>query len=389
MGFIMADEIVADRADAFLAAILRGERPAWPKAGFGEAPAALLERIRVHGMAALLAERVEALADWPADLRDGLLEEARLQAFWEETHRAMLAKLYALLEAKGVTALVMKGTALAYSLYEEPSARRRGDSDLLVRESDLDASRAALREQGFTKRHDPQGLFFQETWLLDTCIGIVHSVDLHWQANDSPLLQRVLVLEEYFAGRIPLPRLAPQAFAPDPVLTFLQCSLNQAWHRAHGYLIEDECVMADVRLVWAWDNHLLAQSFDTVQWDRLAGLAADRGIAAFVLAALDLAHDHLRSFIPETVRERLASAPQDTKPVRRLLEKNHLGSVRRDMSAIEGLAPKMRFLLGHAVPPSEHLRLKYPNSSHWPVPLLHLRRLAAVAMRWREVLPRR
>lgn len=368
--------------DRHLAAVLRGEAGEWRFGADDAANAAHWDRVLFHGIAGLLAERIASLADWPEPLLALVRDEAKVQAFWEESHRAMLVELLDGLAQRQVAPMLMKGSALAYSLYAEPSSRRRGDSDLLVAKAELAATREVLAEQGFTRRDDPHGLFFQESWLLDTGIGLIHAVDLHWQPSDSPALQQVLRGEEFLARRCPLPRLSPHAAMPGLILTFLQGSLNQAWHSAKGYLVDDARVIGGERLIWAWDNHLISGQFCDDDWDALAGLAISRGAVPLVLAALELAQRSIGTAVPGAVFQRLRAEPENTDLALHLRETNRIRAFFTDLAAIQSLRDKCAFVVGHTLPDTRHLHRKYPNCTGWPAPLLHLRRIAESAWRW-------
>ena len=111
--------------DKTLAAALRGEAPPWP----GDAPIAMgLERVLYHGIAGLIVEAGPSLPSWPSTLLDDVREQAIAQAMWEMRHKVILAELLAEFRKAGITALLLKGTALAYDLYPSPAMRSRGDS---------------------------------------------------------------------------------------------------------------------------------------------------------------------------------------------------------------------------------------------------------------------
>lgn len=369
--------------DAFLAPILRGRLAAWPQEW--SCALAIWERIEFHGIALLLAEQPQLLANWPQDLRDAIRDEAQMQVFWEESHKGAIAPLIAQLARSGIAARVMKGTALAYSVHANAAARRRGDTDLLVQPADLAATRQILQSAGqsagFTRRDDPHGVFFQETWLFDTGFGMIHAVDLHWQPNDSPALQKVLRLEEYFAGGEVLHRLDPAAMAPARVLTFVQGAINQAWHRAKGYFVGEDRVMNGHRLIWSLDNHLLASDFTADDWTRLVALGTERDMAGIVLTALEAARRDLGSDVPPEVLAALAAAPQETALSRYLTQTDQAREFLTDLRASVGVRAKLRFLAANAFPARRHLHWKYPGSTRWPLPLLHLRRILELALR--------
>ena len=365
----------------FYAALMRGEALQWPFDHAPETLKAVLEDVRFHGIALVLIEARDAAASLPSELYEALLEEAQMQVFWEESHRATMTRVLCGLAASEIPALVMKGSALAYAVYPKAAMRRRGDTDLLVREGSLSQTRHILRETGFALRDNPHGLFFQETWLFDTGFGMMHALDLHWQPADSAALQNVLRIDEYFQTPEPLVNLAPEAQMPQKVLTFMQGAMNQAWHRARGYMVEDDSMVGGERLIWALDNHLLAQQFSAADWTRLAQLGANRGVAAIVLSALTAAQRDLHTHVPAPVLARLQAAPQDTALTRYIGEDSLLRQFRTDLSASRGWPAKARFVLANAFSSREHLQRKYPRAAHWPVPMLHARRLAEAALR--------
>ncbi|MGW8269750.1 MAG: nucleotidyltransferase family protein, partial [Burkholderiales bacterium] len=98
---------------------------------------ALSDACVVHGVHGVLYHQLVGARDrWcvlPWVLREHLEYQAKVDQMWELAHKAELRAAVSALSTAGVTVLVMKGTALAYSLYPVPSIRSRGDTDLLVR----------------------------------------------------------------------------------------------------------------------------------------------------------------------------------------------------------------------------------------------------------------
>lgn len=188
--------------DALLAAALRGDAPEWPD----ELSAELgVERILYHGIAGLIVEPKLDLGGWPIALMGRVREQAIAQAMWEMRHKPLLAELLLAFSDTGVTALLLKGSALAYDLYDEPAARARGDSDVLVALDDLPAARRVLGSIGFARGADQlpaDDLALQEIWSLAGEGGLQHHIDLHWQLLNAP--RRGRDRGRYFA--IPLAR---------------------------------------------------------------------------------------------------------------------------------------------------------------------------------------
>lgn len=365
--------------DALLAAAFRGEGAAWP-AGWSSAAdiGFVQDRIIYHGIAFALCQHLDTCVGWPTAVIGSIREEARMQAFWEESHRQAIAALIGHLAAQGVQSVLLKGTALAYSLYQQPAMRRRGDSDLLVHRRDLVAARKILRTCGFARI---ESYLWQEAWQYDTGMGFTHVVDLHWHITNSPMLERVFDVEETFRNATPLPQLAPAARRPGTVTLFLQCCINQALHEHHGYYVEDAKLPGGNRLIWALDNHLLAQSLDDAQWRDLADRSLAGGIAAITLAALHLAMRHLGTAVPPDILARLTSAANGTQTGDLSAGPASLADIRANLRAVHGPRDTLVYLWMIAFPPAEQIRLKYRDAPGWPMPLLYLRRLLSAGLR--------
>jgi hypothetical protein len=203
-------------ADDLIAQALRTATP-WPD---GMETGLVQQRAIYHGITGLLMVRAVHLADWPEDLRTRLRAEALAQTMWEVRHRSILTPLLAALEAADVKTVLLKGTALAYSLYPAPAQRNRGDTDLLVAPDHLDRARAILTEQGFAtdmqmaKVADPER---QESWTFTAADGGEHEIDLHVDVFSSPALMPVLQgAVSGCAGPALAPGVAPCLRAPCP-----------------------------------------------------------------------------------------------------------------------------------------------------------------------------
>jgi hypothetical protein len=376
-----------DTADRFLAECVRcslasASLPTWPDSWNDPEDAALLAaRAEFHGIALLLAPQLGSALDWPAPLREQLLSEARLAGLWEEMHRAAITRLIASLADAGIAALVMKGTALAYLYHTDPAMRRRGDTDLLIHPDDLARTRAILAANRCFKREDPHGLFFQETWEIECGAGMIHSLDLHWEPADRPVLQQVLRSEEYWARRIPVPRLGPHAFAPEPVLMLVHGAINQAWHVARGFFVDGERIKGGRRLIWSVDYALLAAGFSDDDWQRLVTFCKERRVAPLVLAALKGAQEDVGLALPDAVLAELVGDPQPSPAAAYIAAPDRLGDMWADIRGANTLRLKAQILASMVFAPRSHLEDKFPHLAHWPTLALQLRRYAG-AVGW-------
>ena len=383
----MQSETADERVDAYLAACVRAALankpcPTFPfETSHHEIAKLVMERARFHGICALLAQAPDALTGWPERPAAAVREEMRLAALWEELHRARIVEVIEQLADAGVETMVMKGTALAYLHYPDPSVRRRGDTDLLIQAKDLAMARKVLIETGCFAREDPLGLYFQETWLFDSGAGMQHAIDLHWEPVDHTVLQRVLGSDLYWKHRIPVPRLSTHASAPDSLVMLVHGALNQAWHAHRGLFVEDERVFGARRLLWSVDYLRITQKFGPDDWTRLADYCAENDAAAVVHAALEGAHRDLELDVPRDVLSRLALDAKGSPSLRHIRNRSAIVDFIRNLRASRQPLVQWKMLTSMAFPSRIHLDQKYPQLAHWPSALLHLRRYFEVIIR--------
>src|SRR3954453_12560635 len=128
-----------------LRALLRGESAEWPRGASAADAAQLIESLEKNGLAPLV---YSLFSDWP--VRSALREIAIRAAAGETSRLIDLCTLLAAFEAGGIRVLIIKGTGLAYDLYASPELRPRGDTDLLIAESDLDSVRSIMYGRGYS-----------------------------------------------------------------------------------------------------------------------------------------------------------------------------------------------------------------------------------------------
>lgn len=334
-------------------------------------------RIAFHGIALLIAQHPAALKTWPEPLRQQVKAEARAQSFWELSHRQMLASLIKALGDAGVASVVTKGSALAYTLYDEPALRRRGDSDLLLPDADRQTVARALRGIGMEPVGDVRPL--QESWAGECTMGFSHVFDLHWRGNASAVISECLDRAGIGQRTVPLPRVSSGARGIAPTDNVILIAINRALHGQFGYISGDDKTFEEDRLIWAVDLDLLCGSFSADDWAGLTEVASASGTAPLVLAALDFAAGTLGTAIPDAVRMALAAQPGDPRLLRYCSTMPGLARLRLDLTACPGLADKLRLTRYTLFPGAEVLHERFPDAAHWPIPALQARRLLAGA----------
>lgn len=346
-----------------------------------EALTAIWARIEYHGIPVLLHEQAGRLSRWPDKMLERIAEEARLIGLWEATHAAVVTKLLGALADADIETVLMKGTALAYSIHDEPSARRRGDTDLLVRPATLDRVRTVLSQCGWYRNDDPHGLTHQEGWLHDCAGHFTHAVDLHWEPSDRPVVRRVLSREDFFANRHRLPRLCEHASRPDHALTLVHEAINQEWHKLHGYWAEEGRVKGGRRLIWSVDFDLLTRAMDENGWARLTALCAERAVGPLVADALRGAAGDLGTPLPDAVLTELDEQVLDPDLATYFKTTDNLGEFWLDLRTASSWRERIGMVRERGFPPRAHLVEKYPDQSGWPTALLQGRLLVETAGR--------
>jgi len=244
---------------------LSGVRAAWPElVTRGEQ-----DVIEAHGMLPIVYH-----ASRLPELRDAALNAAAIESLRLTDVREVLTAL----ASHGVVPLIVKGTALAYSIYDAPELRPRCDTDLLIGTNDLDRVRAALVPLRFRERltsGDELGVR-QKTFERVDRFGLTHGYDVHLDIANPATVARTLTYEEMRSRAIDLPRIAAGAIAPSLVDSLLYACIHRVVHHH-----------ASDRLMWLYDVHLLANHLSVDQWSEFWSRAKERRIVTICKVTLD------------------------------------------------------------------------------------------------------
>ena len=345
------------RIDDVLAAVLRDAAPAWLWPSVGDEDA-VLGRVRYHGVAALLGERLRGGAGGPPGLIRAIRDQARRAAMWELRHQQVLTDLLAALAGRGIRPLLFKGTALAYDLYANPVWRLRADTDLLVAAGDLDGTRDVLLGLGFARDLDAGGevVTQQEGWTHLAGDGSRHAIDLHRRVASGAL--DVFTYRELVVASRALPRLGAGAFGLGPVHALLVACLHRAKHAHSPYYSDGVGHLGGDRLIWLSDIHLLAAALADEDWRAFTSEARARGLALVCRDGLAAAARRFGTVIPPAVSAALAAGGR-AEPVAAYVEAGRLRALALDLVAVEGTADRLRYLRELCLPPAGYMSAEY------------------------------
>jgi hypothetical protein len=275
-----------------LAAVLRGEPVSWRSLGME--PDDLLAVCAEEDLTGLVHRQLANLSDlgWPQGLRDELTREARAGAARELLRRRETVTVLDALAARDIHPILLKGTPLAYTVYESPSLRPRGDTDLLIAREQTDAVRRVMTGLGYaaTNYCDGEFLFCQFELGKEDAFGVGHAFDFHWKISTQSAFADLLSYVELSVAAIPIPALGAHARAAGAVHALLLACVHPVMHHRN---VE--------RLVWIYDIHLLAARLSRAEFDRLAELAVRKGVAAICAHGLALARSRLGTPVPDEV----------------------------------------------------------------------------------------
>src|SRR3954471_2645347 len=347
-----------------LRALLRDENAEWPVDATAADAAQLIESIEQNGVAPLVYAR---LPEWP--IRPSLRDIAIRAAAGETTRLADLRAVLAAFEASGIRVLIIKGTGLAYDVYPSPEVRPRGDTDLLIRESDLDVVRTIFSARGYASPLS-SGDTLAVRQQSFTRGG--HVYDVHWDVANSPIVRDALPFDALLSRAIPIPRIAPNALAPSHVDALLLACIHRV---VHHHDIE--------RLIWLYDIHLLREAMTVEEHTRFWRMAADRGLVAICERSIALADDWFAAAPHDRARDWLTEAERNRdEPSAAFLDHGRTrGAVLSDDLKALSWRGRLRRMRELALPPVGFMRQSFPSAPAAALPALYVWRGARGVLR--------
>jgi hypothetical protein len=348
----MADFVNMRPLPEWLGDVLRGDAQQWPAPPDVDA---LIE----HAVAPLAYARLLHPA-----LRDVALRAAAAE-------RPRLDDLRALLDAfaqRGIRVLIIKGTALAYDVYDAPELRPRADTDLLIAHGDVDRARALLAELGYDARvtsGDPHANR-QEAFARADRFGIEHVYDLHWDIANTPVVRDALSFDELLARSVSLPRIGPAARAPSHVDALLIACIHRVAHHHDSD-----------RLIWLYDIHLLREAMSRAEHDGFWRRAEERRVVAVCDRSVELAE----RWFGRGSHHRPQRIPAGEPSAAFLDRSRSRGAVLAGDLAALGWRARLERLRDLALPPAAFMRASFPRAPRAVLPLLYVYRGARGVLR--------
>jgi len=328
-----------------------------------------------HRVHVLLAEAVSRLtADRRRSAaREALQEAARHEAIVEWLRAGDLKRLLELLAAARVPSILIKGVALAYTCYQEPSHRPHVDIDLLIRQEHGEVVRRIMEHAGYIapNRVDGERVMHQFQYTRRLQNGADCEYDFHWQVANPELFAHVLTFEELEMSARPIPALSEHARAPGDLQSlFLACI-----HRvAHHY--------DDDSLVWLYDIHLLSPRLRDDDWDRFVELAQRTSTRTICAHGLRAAADAFGTALPPSILARLSTTEREASAA---FLAPSLRTIDVELSTLRELPTwraRAELVCQHLFPKPAFIMNAYGVKRRAWLPVLYMHRAARGAMRW-------
>ncbi len=351
-----------------LRCVFSGQNAPWPAELSVEV---FFQEIAAQGMVPLLFRRISKKegSGWPAELLTRLKETSLRQAVVELRLESDLRTLLQAFAEAGIQPLLLKGTALAYSLYPEPWLRPRCDTDLLIAEAEREKAEALLLRLGYQPMlvgTEAEYLGSQKSY-SKIGPGIRFSYDLHWRiSNANRQFSRSFADEHLFASAVDIPALGGHARTLSKIDTLLYACFHRAGHFSHS----------GDRLIWLHDIHLLCLSLIDEEAETFCAKARRLEIITLCADAIAVAQSWFNTALSQPLTD-LMQTKMEGETFSSLLRPGgrQVGIKNHALLELQGLPnwrERIRFLFQNAFPPPEFMRWRYSKTS--PLPLLYLKR---------------
>jgi hypothetical protein len=333
-------------------------------------------------------QRADALQSLPQEAR-ALLQGAHYQAVAANTiQRRELANVLEALEAADVEVVLLKGTALAYTVYADPVSRLKGDIDAWIQADRLPAAIAALDRLGYASREKTDrpseltSLVGGEQQMVSRIPG-TGLIELQWPAFRGEWTRHTARVDHdgIRARCLPIAVEGRRALVMAPADILI--------HLCHHQAISHQFSFPGVRGLL--DLHLIVEGTG-LDWREVVACAHIWRLSTVVWTMLSLTRQLLDSPIPDDVLNALAPAPWRRRAIRRLqlkrmlIEMTPAGYRRRrfwiQLLLIDRSRDVARLVVRGLFPGDAWLRARYGVSTGallWRARLLHPWRLLTEA----------
>jgi hypothetical protein len=320
----------------------------------------IIETAQQHGIAPLLYYNLSEIADKRVP---GKVVEYLRKLYNGNVARNILvydalSKVLKAFEHAGIDVIVLKGAALAETIYRDIGLRPFSDVDILVRESDLQSAKKQLSELGYRLDEEVSPEKYNEEFGCDLYYtGKVNILEIHWdilRKTKSDRYTRVEI-EKIWERAVPAKIAGVDTLMMSPEDMLLHFCVHLPKHRYN-------------RLIWLCDVLEIIEQTD-INWDYVIEIAEIYRIKAYMYYGLHFTDVLLGCDIPEEVLNEL-KPPWLERVVLNTILKDVLSTDRKIMPIfnlmkillIDRKRDRIMYLVAYLFPPVESLAQMYSVS---------------------------
>ncbi len=271
-----------------------------------------------------------------------------------------------------IPVILLKGAALAGTVYPNIALRPMSDVDLLIRVPDLPRAQEMLIARGYTFYPDRAREFdrrFGRAKMFTRQTPYPLGIDLHWRLLEWPRGQQAILLTEWLWSRAVERRVAD---IPALVLSPEAQILHLTSHLAkHGW----------GRLLWFYDIAQVLRFYeDELDWDLILAKAREFEILKALQVTLTKTVELLAPPLPSEVLERIESERvglREKAAFTLLTARDKHAAILLSVLSKDSLLRKARFLATVAFPSAEYMIERYQLSGRGKLPLYYAYRLGS------------
>ncbi len=307
----------------------------------------LVKQVHALGLAPFLYKKLEPVP-WLAAIPEEPLRALR-NAYFASAARnivlqSQLEELVRSLAQARIRPVVLKGAALANSLYHNIALRPMGDLDLLLRPDDVKPAIGILNSLGYVlmeteqDRPDPFAPSFTGELVLCKDSPLPVMVELHWQLIPAVTFRKATRLDtgKLWEHVAPLTVGMYEALQLTPEATLIHLCAHLGVHSFRHFR-------------GLLDVVLLTRELDVAQWELFTGLAELFEVRTVAYVALTLVQRIFQAEMPAAVIEQLMPSKARRSLIFRLLRLDELLCPTGQPGMTTGQAYLLRFLLSDSM----------------------------------------
>jgi hypothetical protein len=341
-----------------------------------------LKFVEWHGMSSLiftLLRSMEIHSQPPVEIYAALRQAYFANAARIMVRRSQLEILVKQLRIEKIEPVVLKGAAFGEMIYSDILQRPSADIDILVSKKEYEKARKIILQNGYDSKRGERtremDWICQEDFIpIGNDKDRKHVVELHWG-----LSSHVQIL-----NKIDTPLLIRQAVKVEGlnhsmlVLHPVHALIHTCAHLLYTHINE-------LRLIWLYDIHLLAQSIERLgTWSETIEQSQQWQGRLALKYCLELANKWFETPFPEQIRD-LNHKPASRQEMElfnlaiyQFKHGQREGWLRRHLFQLSHLKgrDKFNYLRNRLFPSRREIEAGYPRLRFWPGPLIYLGRLA-------------